>query len=220
MHYTPSIRKSGSLRQDPPWLSSLACPALARTMSMSSGSLKSGRCHTAAYRAGARQWMLQTRPVCPCHRLAYSRAKMLMVQLGKPSAFRCCRLGFSFRTERETRSCLSLHGRKNKVENLLTGALPVWIQPECDSALGIAVSTTAEALEAAFAEAAIRQLKVGAVLVVSPTYFGTCSDIAGPLFISRSPFVCPSLAILLPVHQQQALLLLRDALLLCIRTTH
>ena len=54
------------------------------------------------------------------------------------------------------------------------------------------MSTTADALKAAFAEAASRQLKVGAVLVVSPTYFGTCSDIAGPVFTSRSPFVSPS----------------------------
>ena len=136
--------------------------------------------------------VLQTRLVCPFHRLAYSQAKMLLVQLGKPSAFRCCRLGFCFRTAPDIQSCLSLHGCNNKVESLLTGALPVWIQPECDSALGIAVSTTAEALEAAFAEAASRQLKVGAVLVVSPTYFGTCSDIAGLLFTSRSPVVCPS----------------------------
>ena len=55
----------------------------------------------------------------------------------------------------------------------------MWIQPECNSALGIAMSVTVQALEAAFAEAASRQLKVGAVLLVSPSYFGSCSDIAG-----------------------------------------
>ena len=64
----------------------------------------------------------------------------------------------------------------------------MWIRPECDSTLGIAVSITVQALEAAFAEAASRQLKVGAVLVVSPTYFGTCSDIAGDHACSSSPF--------------------------------
>lgn len=37
------------------------------------------------------------------------------------------------------------------------------------------------ALETAFAEAAARGLTVGAVLIVSPTYFGSCSDIAGAL---------------------------------------
>ena len=64
----------------------------------------------------------------------------------------------------------------------------MWIRPECDSALGIAVSVTVQALEAAFAEAASRQLKVGAVLLVSPSYFGSCSDIAGShlLFLSVS----------------------------------
>ena len=66
----------------------------------------------------------------------------------------------------------------------------MWINPECDRALGIAVSVTVQALEAAFATAAARQLKVGAVLVVSPSYFGSCSDIAGG-------HACPCLSTLL-----------------------
>ena len=55
----------------------------------------------------------------------------------------------------------------------------MWIQPECNSGLGIALSVTVQALKAAFAEAASRHLRVGAVLLVSPSYFGSCSDIAG-----------------------------------------
>ena len=61
----------------------------------------------------------------------------------------------------------------------MTGATPVWMRPECDSAVGIAVSLSVQALQAAFAEAASMQLRVGAVLIVSPSYYGTCSNIAG-----------------------------------------
>ena len=56
----------------------------------------------------------------------------------------------------------------------------MWMRPECDSAVGIAVCLSVQALQAAFAEAASMQLRVGAVLVVSPSYYGTCSNIAGP----------------------------------------
>ena len=59
------------------------------------------------------------------------------------------------------------------------GATPEWIKPECNSSLGIAVSLMVQALETAFAEVASKGMSVGAVLIVSPTYFGTCSDIAG-----------------------------------------
>ena len=55
----------------------------------------------------------------------------------------------------------------------------MWMRPECNSAVGIAVSLSAQALQAALAKAASMQLRVGAVLVVSPSYYGTCSNIAG-----------------------------------------
>lgn len=61
----------------------------------------------------------------------------------------------------------------------ITGAIPEWMRPECNSAVGIAVSLSVQALQAALAKAASMQLRVGAVLVVSPSYYGTCSDIAG-----------------------------------------
>ena len=55
----------------------------------------------------------------------------------------------------------------------------MWMRPECNSAVGIAVSLAAQSLEAAFVKAASMQLRVGAVLVVSPSYYGICSNIAG-----------------------------------------
>ena len=61
----------------------------------------------------------------------------------------------------------------------MTGATPVWMRPYCDSAVGIACSLSAQTLQAAFAEAASKQLRISAVLVVSPSYYGICSDIAG-----------------------------------------
>ena len=53
------------------------------------------------------------------------------------------------------------------------------MRPECDSAVGIAVSLSVQSLQAAFAKTASMQLRVGAVLVVSPSYYGICSNIAG-----------------------------------------
>ncbi|KAL4448024.1 hypothetical protein ABPG75_005243 [Micractinium tetrahymenae] len=62
---------------------------------------------------------------------------------------------------------------------VLAGCTPVWAQPTLDPDLGLAHAVTHWALEAAFREAAARGLRVGAALVVSPTYFGVLSDVAG-----------------------------------------
>lgn len=62
---------------------------------------------------------------------------------------------------------------------VLAGCTPVYAQPCCDAAWGIAHHVTPAALEAAFAAAAERGLRVGAALVVSPTYFGVVADVAG-----------------------------------------
>lgn len=62
---------------------------------------------------------------------------------------------------------------------VLAGCTPVWAQPSMDPGLGVAHALTPAALEAAFRQAAARGLRVGAALVVSPTYFGVVSDVAG-----------------------------------------
>lgn len=51
--------------------------------------------------------------------------------------------------------------------------------PEVDKGLGIAHGITGETLEEALRQAEDSALRVDAVLVVSPTYYGACSDIAG-----------------------------------------
>lgn len=73
---------------------------------------------------------------------------------------------------------------------VLAGCTPVYAQPCCDPQLGIAHHVTPAALQAAFAAAAERGLRVGAVLVVSPTYFGVVADVAGGVCGGRAPQVC------------------------------
>ena len=62
---------------------------------------------------------------------------------------------------------------------VLAGVTPIYAQPCCDGELGIAHHITPAALRVAFRAAARRGLRVGAVLVVSPTYFGVVCDVAG-----------------------------------------
>lgn len=60
---------------------------------------------------------------------------------------------------------------------VLSGARPEWVQPEVDTGLGLAHGVTAAAVAGALQAAEDASRRVGAVLVVSPTYFGACSDI-------------------------------------------
>eukprot|EP00884_Botryococcus_braunii_P006912 jgi/Botrbrau1/16221/Bobra.0066s0007.1 len=60
---------------------------------------------------------------------------------------------------------------------VLSGAYPIYALPEFDSRLGIAHGISPLYLQREFLRAARKGLKVGAVLVVSPTYFGVTSDI-------------------------------------------
>lgn len=62
---------------------------------------------------------------------------------------------------------------------VLSDAVPVWLQPEQDAMHGIAHCVTPQQLQAGFQEAQQRGLKVGAVLVVSPTYYGAVARIPG-----------------------------------------
>lgn len=62
---------------------------------------------------------------------------------------------------------------------VLSDAVPVWLQPEQDALHGIAHCVTPQQLQRGFEEAQARGLKVGAVLVVSPTYYGAVARIPG-----------------------------------------
>jgi arginine/lysine/ornithine decarboxylase len=74
---------------------------------------------------------------------------------------------------------------------VLAGCTPVYVQPCCDKGLGIAHHVSPAALEAAFEDAQQQGLRVAAALVVSPTYFGVMSDIAGWLWwAGGSMLVC------------------------------
>lgn len=62
---------------------------------------------------------------------------------------------------------------------VLSDAVPVWVQPEQDALHGIAHCITPQQLQQGFQEAQEQGLKVGAVLVVSPTYYGAVARIPG-----------------------------------------
>jgi arginine/lysine/ornithine decarboxylase len=64
---------------------------------------------------------------------------------------------------------------------VLGGAIPVWLQPEEDLVHHVAHCVTPEQLQQGFEEARQRRLKVGAVLLVSPTYYGAVARIPGAL---------------------------------------
>lgn len=56
---------------------------------------------------------------------------------------------------------------------ILCGAVPVFIQPEINRELGIAMGVTAESM----AETIREHRKAKAILIINPTYYGPCSDI-------------------------------------------
>ncbi len=62
---------------------------------------------------------------------------------------------------------------------VLAGCHPVWVDPVLDARLGVAHGVTPDALEQGFEAAAAAGLRASAALLVSPTYFGACSDVAG-----------------------------------------
>lgn len=62
---------------------------------------------------------------------------------------------------------------------VLSDALPVWLQPEQDSLHDIAHCITPQQLQHGFEVAKARGLDVGAVLVVSPTYYGAVARVSG-----------------------------------------
>ena len=58
---------------------------------------------------------------------------------------------------------------------ILSGAVPVWINPEYDRGWGLAGAVTPLSVK----KALDREPDIRAVFLVSPTYYGICSDIAG-----------------------------------------
>lgn len=62
---------------------------------------------------------------------------------------------------------------------VLSDAVPVWLQPEQDSLHDIAHCITPRQLQHGFDVAKARGLDVGAVLVVSPTYYGAVARVSG-----------------------------------------
>eukprot|EP00850_Spirogloea_muscicola_P009001 SM000049S16772 [mRNA] locus=s49:721518:725627:+ [translate_table: standard] len=60
---------------------------------------------------------------------------------------------------------------------VLSGAYPRYISPDYDEAWGIAHGVAPAAVAEALERARLKGEAVGAVLVVSPTYFGVCSDL-------------------------------------------
>ena len=73
---------------------------------------------------------------------------------------------------------------------VLAGCHPVWVDPVVDARLGVAHGVTPQGLQRGIAAAAAAGLRVGAALVVSPTYFGACSDITGACMRASDPFAC------------------------------
>jgi len=62
---------------------------------------------------------------------------------------------------------------------VLSDAVPVWLQPEQDPLHGIAHCIPPHQLKHGFQVAKQRGLKVAAVLVVSPTYYGVLARVSG-----------------------------------------
>ena len=58
---------------------------------------------------------------------------------------------------------------------VLCGAIPVYVNPECDDRLGIPLGMRLEEVERAIRE----NPEAKAVLVNNPTYYGICSDLRG-----------------------------------------
>lgn len=69
--------------------------------------------------------------------------------------------------------------RKVGQTGVCAGCRPQWVQPEVVEGWGLAGEVTAAALEHAFEAAAAAGSPAAAAVLVSPTYFGQVSDIAG-----------------------------------------
>jgi arginine decarboxylase len=74
----------------------------------------------------------------------------------------------------ESKLILPRNAHKSSVSGLiLSGAVPVYVQPEFHAELGIAMGVTA----GSFGEAITREAQAGAVFLINPTYYGMSSDL-------------------------------------------
>ncbi|CAI5533929.1 unnamed protein product [Closterium sp. Naga37s-1] len=84
----------------------------------------------------------------------------------------CCRPGDVLILPRNSHQC-AFSGM------VLCGAVPHYILPVTDHSWGIAHGVTLDRVTEAIRHVAATGARIGAVLVVSPTYYGQCSDIRG-----------------------------------------
>jgi arginine/lysine/ornithine decarboxylase len=71
---------------------------------------------------------------------------------------------------------VSRNAHKSVITGLIhTGAIPVWLEPEYDEALEVAHGVMPDTLQTALSE----HPDCRAVMIVSPTYYGVCSDVPG-----------------------------------------
>ncbi|CAI5470985.1 unnamed protein product [Closterium sp. Yama58-4] len=84
----------------------------------------------------------------------------------------CCRPGDVLILPRNAHQC-AFSGM------VLSGAVPHYILPVTDHSWGIAHGVTLDSVIEAIRHVADTGARIGAVLVVSPTYYGVCSDIRG-----------------------------------------
>lgn len=80
---------------------------------------------------------------------------------------------------------------------VLPGCGVHYVHPECEDDLGLAHGIKPNSLRQALEAVALSDQQVGAVLIVSPTYFGACSDIPGLCPVSlyvEPPVTCASSA--------------------------
>ncbi|GJP54134.1 hypothetical protein CLOM_g13238 [Closterium sp. NIES-68] len=84
----------------------------------------------------------------------------------------CCRPGDVLILPRNAHQC-AFSGM------VLSGAVPHYILPVTDHSWGITHGVTLDSVTEAIRHVAAAGARIGAVLVVSPTYYGVCSDIRG-----------------------------------------
>jgi hypothetical protein len=71
---------------------------------------------------------------------------------------------------------VSRNAHKSVITGLIhTGAIPVWLEPDYDEALEVAHGVMPDTLQTALSE----HPDCRAVMIVSPTYYGVCSDVPG-----------------------------------------
>jgi arginine decarboxylase len=74
---------------------------------------------------------------------------------------------------------------------VLAGCRPVYVQPRQNTVFQTADEVTPDALQQTFDMAQQQGITVKAAFIVSPTYFGVCSDIAGGGFLAAQVAVHP-----------------------------